>query len=129
MSCVIKHIYDIFLCENCHPSSYFGLSPGHINYIAICISWVKKHPYHTFLIDSQNYKSLGAVDHLMYYLPRGRPRAIAHQVVHSTSGMIDLAVAQKGTKSLYISTVRMCKVQNTSPELKIIQLQNIYIHA
>ena len=47
---------------------------------------------YTFLGDSQNYQPQGDADHLM----NNRPRAIIHQVVHSTEELTVLTVAQKG---------------------------------
>ena len=70
MNWVIKYLYYIFLGDNYYPVSYFGLSPGHMNYLATSMSWVIKHLYYTFLGDRQNYQPFGAVGHLMDYHPR-----------------------------------------------------------
>ena len=47
-------------------------------------------------VQQSNYHPLGTVDDLMNCCPR--PRATVHRVIHSTSGVTVLTVAQKGMK-------------------------------
>ena len=52
--------------------------------------------FHTFLCNSQNYHTRGAVDDPMALLHEAKVRG--QQCIHSTKGVIVLTVAQKGMK-------------------------------